>query len=161
MWPDFPLDPDVASESFLSQKSKPAQHQSIRTGTNVFTSKNRPSRSQCIKQRAEAQKGEGTRLKPHSKLGTEQGTGPRAPAISCSSPEAEHLQERNFPPCPGLSSPQLPALPTDSLFPCSLPVHKSGLPRHFPTNEGARNQAIKGAVQRNGSIQTPVGYHYG
>ena len=39
-WLDFPLAPDTASESFLSQKSKPAQYQSIRADTDIFTCKN-------------------------------------------------------------------------------------------------------------------------
>lgn len=70
IWLDFPLDPDTASES-LSQRSKPAQHQSIRTDTDVFTCKNRPVHSQCMRQRSKAQKGEDACLKAHSKSGTE------------------------------------------------------------------------------------------
>lgn len=157
MWLDFPLDPDTASES-LSQRSKPAQHQSIRTDTDVFTCKNRPVHSQCMRQRSKAQKGEDTCLKAHSKLGTEQGTEPRAllPPL-----QAEHLQERNSCPCAGVCSPQLPALPTHSPFPSPCPGIVSTPRPCFPANEEARNQAIRGTVQRNGSVQTPVGCHHG
>lgn len=115
-WLNFPLAPDTASESFLSQKSKPAQHQSIRTDTDIFTCKNRPVHSQGMRQRSKAQEGEDTCLKAHSKSGAEQGTKPRALGQL---PKAENLQKRNSPPCAGASLPQFPALPTHNLS-CSL-----------------------------------------
>lgn len=146
-WPDFPLDPDVASESFLSQKSKPAQHQSIRTGTNVFTCNNRPSRSQCIKQRAEAQKGEGTCLKPHSKLGTEQGTEPRAPALCCSSRRLNICKKGTSLPvlvCPRLSSQHSPQT-ASSLLPACTQVRVT---QAFPYKWGSQKPNHKGCSSK-------------
>lgn len=111
-WLDFPLAPDTASESFLSQHSTSQSEQ-----TQIF-SPVRTVHSQGMRQRSKAQKGEDTCLKAHSKSGAEQGTEPSALGQL---PKAENLQKRNSPPCAGASLPQFPALPTHNLFTAPCP----------------------------------------
>lgn len=120
---------------------------SIRTGTDVSTCKHRPSRSQCIKQRAEAQKGEGTCLKPHSKLGTEQGTEPRAPALCCSSRRLNICKKGTSLPvlvCPRLSSQHSPQT-ASSLLPACTQVRAT---QTFPYKWGSQKPSHKGCSSK-------------